>query len=130
MILILSGGMSKIPGFNEYTGWNIPTRVFVTVCSVYLPFDFAVAIAAVYGFAGSWLKRYLGALSTLGAYSGVHLTSCRTTTAEAATGTTSLRFSGFTACGTPLRLISVAFLLEEFLFLRGEGECCPTIGTS
>jgi len=117
-------------GFNEYTGWTVPTRVFFTVYWCWLPFDFAVAIAAVNGFAGSWFERNLGAFAALGTYCGIHLTSCRTAAAEATARTAPFGFSSLTACRTPLWLVGVAFLLEEFLFLSSKGEGCPTIGTS
>jgi len=88
--------------------------------------DFTVALTAIHRSALAGLERYFGVFATLGTCCGEHLTL-----GPVAVATTSVTFClpGFAACGTALRLISVAFRLEELLFLSAESESSPTIGT-
>ena len=88
--------------------------------------DFTVAIAAIDWLAGSWLKRHLGVSAALGAYGGKHLAS-----GPVAVATTSipLCLPCLSARGTALGFIGIALGLKELLFLSGEAEVRPAIGT-
>ena len=87
--------------------------------------DFIVALAAIHRSTFSGLERYFGLLATLGACCGEHLTSG--SVAVAATSVT-LCLPGFAAGGATLWLVSVAFRLEELLFLSGEGKGSSAVG--
>ena len=88
--------------------------------------DSAVAFATIYRSAFSGLERYFGFLTALGAYCREHL-ALGPVAVAIISGT--LCFPCFAACGTALGLVSIAFSLEELLFLSTEGEGSPTIGT-
>ena len=87
--------------------------------------DFIVALAAIHRSTFSGLERYFGLFATLGACCGEHLTS-----GSVAVAATSVTFClpGFAAGGAALRFVSVAFRLEELLFLSAESEGGPAIG--
>ena len=88
--------------------------------------DFSIAIAAIDRPAAGRLKRHLGVVPALGACGGKHLAW-----GPVAVTTTSvpLRLPCLAAWGTALGLISIALGLIELLFLSGEAEVSPTIGT-
>ena len=85
-----------------------------------------VALTTVHRSTFAGLERHFGFLPTLGAYCGEHLAS-----GPVAVVTISVTLCSpcFAACGTALGLISIAFGLEELLFLNVECEGSPTIGT-
>jgi hypothetical protein len=87
--------------------------------------DFAVALATIYRSSLTGLERYLGFLTTLGAYCREHLASGPVAVAIISV---TLCLPGFAACGTALGLVGIAFGLEELLFLSAEGEVGSTIG--
>ena len=87
-------------------------------------FGFIEALAAINRSAFAWFKGYFGLFTTLGTYYGEH----------SALGSVAIisvtRFlPGLTACGAALGLVSIAFGLEELLFLSAESEVSPTVGT-
>ncbi len=89
-------------------------------------FDFSVALATIHWSTLTGLERYFGFLTALGAYCREHLASGPVAVAIISV---TLCFPCFAACGTALGLVSIAFSLEELLFLSAEGEGSPTIGT-
>ena len=88
--------------------------------------DLIVAIATIYRSTFAGLERYFSGLATLGADCGKHLAS-GTVAVTIVSGTFCLPC--LAAWLTALGLVSVAFGLEELLFLNSEGEGNPTIGT-
>ena len=88
--------------------------------------DFTVALTTIYWSTLAGLERYLGILTALGAYCWEHLASGPVAVAIISV---TLCLPCFTACGTALGLVSIAFRLKELLFLSAEGEGSPTIGT-
>jgi hypothetical protein len=70
------------------------------------------------------LERHFGSLAALGAGSGEHLAFATAKSAAVTFGLPCL-----TALGTALRLIGVAFGLEEFLVLSAESKGSTAIGT-
>jgi hypothetical protein len=89
-------------------------------------FDFAVAFATIYRSALAGLERYLGLLTTLGAYYREHLTPGPIAVAIIPV---TLCFPSFTAGGAAFGLVSIAFRLEELLLFGTKGEISPAIGT-
>lgn len=87
-------------------------------------FDLAITLIAVHRFTLAGLKGYLSLFATLATYRGEHLarTSAGTTIAIAITP------AALAACGTTLRLISVALRSKELLLTGGEAEVRPAIG--
>jgi len=83
--------------------------------------DLIVAIAAINRSVAARLKRHFGVLAAGGAFHGEHLTL--TTGSTIAVG-----FPCLTARGTALRLVGIAFSLEELLFVSAKGEVCTAIG--
>jgi hypothetical protein len=88
-------------------------------------FDFIVALATIYRSTFSRLERYFGFLTALGAYCWEHLAPGPVAVAIVSV---TLCFPGFAACGAALGLVSIAFRLEELLFLSAEGKLGSTIG--
>ncbi len=88
--------------------------------------DFIVALAAIHRSTFSGLERYFGLFATLGACCGEHLTLGSVAVAAAASVTFCL--SGLAPGGAALRFVSVAFRLEELLFLSGEGKGSSAVG--
>jgi len=86
--------------------------------------DFSVTLAAIHRSTFTGLERYFGFLTALGAYGREHLAL-----GPVAAIPVTLCFPVFAALGTALGLISIAFRLEELLFLSAESEGSPTIGT-
>jgi hypothetical protein len=88
--------------------------------------DFSVAIAAIDRLAVGRGKRHFGVFAALGACSRKHL-AWQTVSVT----TTSIPFClpCLSACRAALGLISIALGLKELLFLSGEAEVSPTIGT-
>jgi hypothetical protein len=86
-------------------------------------FDFIVASATIHWSTLAGLEWDFGFFTALGAHRREHLAS-----GIVAVISITLCLPGFTACGTALGLISIAFSLEELLFLGAEGKGCPTIG--
>jgi hypothetical protein len=88
--------------------------------------DSIVAIATIDRPAIYRLKRHFGVFAALGAYDRKHLAW-----EPVAVTTTSipLCLPCLSAWGTALGLISIALGLKELLFLSGEAEVSPTIGT-
>jgi hypothetical protein len=89
-------------------------------------FDFVVALATIYRSTFTGLERYLGLLTTLGTCYRKHLAPGPIAVAIIPV---TLCFPGFTAGGTTLGLVSIAFRLEELLLLGTKGEVSPTIRT-
>jgi hypothetical protein len=88
--------------------------------------DFTVAIATIDRPAIDRFKRHFGVFAALGAYGRKHLAW------ESVTVTTTsmpLCLPCLSARRTALGLISIALGLKELLFLSGEAEVSPTIGT-
>ena len=87
--------------------------------------DSTVTIATIDRPASGRFKRYFGVFAALGAYGRKHLAW------PVAVTTTSipLCLPCLAAWGTALGLISIAPGLKELLFLSGEAEFGPTIGT-
>ncbi len=85
--------------------------------------DFAVAITTVNRLITAWFKRYFGVFAALGACYGKHLAWGSITATSVA-----LWLPCLTAWRTALRLISIAFGLEELLFLSTECESSTTVG--
>jgi len=92
---------------------------------LFVQFDFIVALATIHRSAFSWLERYFGLLTALGARYREHLASGPVAVAIISV---TLCFPGFAAGGTALGLVGIALGLEELLFLSAEGEVSPTIG--
>jgi hypothetical protein len=88
--------------------------------------DLSVAIAAIDWPAIGRRKRHLGVFAALGACGGKHLAW---TTVAVTTTATALCLPRLSARRTALGLISIALGLVELLFLSGEAEVGPTIGT-
>jgi hypothetical protein len=88
--------------------------------------DFTVAIAAIDRPAIGGRKRHFGVFAALGAGGRKHLAR-----ESVAVTTTSipLCLPCLSACRAALGLISIALGLKELLFLSGEAEVGPTIGT-
>ena len=86
----------------------------------------SVALTTIHRSTFAGLERDFGFLTTLGAYGRKHLASGPVAVAIISV---TLRFPCFTACGTALGLVCIAFRLEELLFLSAEREGSPTIGT-
>ncbi len=87
--------------------------------------DFTVALTTINWSTFAGLKRHFGVFAALGAYRGEHLAS--RPIAEAIILIT-ICLPCFTACETALRLIGIAFGLEELLFLNAESEGSSAIG--
>ena len=87
-------------------------------------FGLIVALAAINRSAFAWLKGYFGLFTTLGTYYGEH-----SALGSVARISVTRFLPGLAACGAALGLISIAFRLEELLFLGAESEVSPTIGT-
>jgi len=99
---------------------------FKKAICLFLPgFYLVVAVAAVNRSALARFERYFCFLATLVTYHGVHLALGSVAVAT----TVAFRFPGLTAGRTAFGLVGVAFGLEKFLFLNGEGEFGPAIGT-
>jgi hypothetical protein len=88
--------------------------------------DFTVAIATIDGPAVGRLERHLGVFATLGAYGRKH---SAWETVVVTTTSVPLCLPCLSAWGTALGLIRIAPGLKQLLFLSGEGEVRPTIGT-
>ena len=88
--------------------------------------DFSVAIAAVDWPAVGGRKRHFGVFAALSACGRIHLAWEPITVA---TTSTPLCLPCLPAGRTALGLISIALGLKELLFLSGEAEVSPTIGT-
>jgi hypothetical protein len=105
-----------------------PAYVLVLAVKIVLSalFGLNVALTAIHGSTFAWFEWYFSFLTTLGAYGREHLALWSVTIA---TRSVTLCLPGFTACGTTLGLISIAFSLEELLLLSTESESSPAIGT-
>ena len=88
--------------------------------------DFAVAIATIDWPAIGRLKRHLGLFAAIGAYGRKHLAW---KPVAVTTISIPLCLPCLSAWRTALGLISIALGLKELLFLSGEAEVSPTIGT-
>ena len=88
--------------------------------------DFMVAIAAIHRLVPTRFKRYLGILTTLGAFYREHLTPL--SIARAIVSVT-LCLPCLAARRTALWLIGIALRLEEFLVFGAKGKGSPAIGT-
>ena len=88
--------------------------------------DFTVALTTIHRSTFAGLEWHFGFLTTLSTYGGKHLAS---SSIAVAIIPVTLYSPCFAARGTALRLISIAFRLEELLFLSAESEGSPTIGT-
>jgi|WetSurMetagenome_2_1015567.scaffolds.fasta_scaffold222705_2 hypothetical protein len=96
-------------------------------------FDFTVAITAIYRFTTAWFERYCSILATFGAFYGKHLAH-RPGVVAAIPKTVAvvpvlLGFPCLAARRAALRLVSIAFGREFFLFTDAENESSPTICT-
>ena len=85
----------------------------------------SVAITAIDGAAGTRFKRDFSLFAAGGAYGGIHLAGRGIAGIPGALG-----FSGSAAGRAALWLVSIAFLLVEFLFPGGKGEGGATIGAA
>ena len=100
--------------------------VFYRRLLLFVGSDLIVAFAAINRSALSRLEWYFSFFPTLSTYRWIHLAS---RLISGATVAITRRLSCLTTLGTALRLIGIAFGLEEFLLSSRESELSPTIST-